>query len=401
MPATAASRDAQAATAFKQIGFCWALGTHSGWGTYALNFAVECARRHVAPAIFWSEKDLVLTEEQAALIGEPLKDVARWNAMLRQGPTTLDFPFLHALGDNLEFLYPTQDMKGKPDVGVIFFETEGFTKENVARAGRFDLIIAGSTWNKEVLERQGLKRVAFCPQGVDVARFTPRPRQNSFAGRFTVFSGGKLELRKGQDITVAAFKRFHARHPEALLVTAWNSPWPQVAQSVAMSDHVTGAPAIGEAGDLEVPQWLVANGLAADSFVTLRILPNAVVPDLLKEMDLAVFPNRCEGGTNLAAMECMAMGVPVVLSRNTGHRDLIRDGNCYTLDQQKSVGAIMNRPELADWGESSVDELVERMEQAYSNRADAAARAMAARNFIKSWDWSHQVGLCLEAIRKI
>ncbi len=386
--------------AFKQIGFCWALGTHSGWGTYALNFAAQCARNGISPAIFWSENDLVLTEEQAALLGKPLEEVARWNAMLGQG-ATLDFPFLHALGDNLEFLYPTLGVKGKPDVGVIFFETDQFSPENLARAQRFDLIIAGSTWNKELLERRGLKRVVFCPQGVDLSRFAPRPRQNAFEGRFTVFSGGKLEVRKGQDITIAAFKRFHARHPDALLVTAWNSPWPQIANSIAASDHVVGAPTVSATGELEAPQWLVANGLREDSFVTLRMLPNVVVPDLLKEIDLAVFPNRCEGGTNLAAMECMAMGVPVVLSRNTGHRDLIQDGNCYTLNQQKSVGEILGRPELADWGESSVDELVDRMEQAYNYRADAKARGEAGRAFMQSWDWSLQIDRCLAEIQKI
>src|SRR4051812_23712277 len=100
MTASVATQGAHAGRASKQIGFCWALGTHSGWGTYALNFAVQCARRGVSPAIFWSEKDLVLTEDQATAIGEALKEVSRWHAMLGQGPTTLDFPFLHALGDN-------------------------------------------------------------------------------------------------------------------------------------------------------------------------------------------------------------------------------------------------------------------------------------------------------------
>ena len=60
----------------------------------------------------------------------------------------------------------------------------------------------------------------------------------------------------------------------------------------------------------------------------------------------------------------------------------------------------MNRPELAGWGESSVDELVERMEQAYSNRADAAARGAAGRAFMQSWDWANQIDLCLDAIRR-
>jgi hypothetical protein len=38
-----------------------------------------------------------------------------------------------------------------------------------------------------------------------------------------VFSGGKLEHRKGQDLVIRAFVRFVQRHPDAVLVTAWGS----------------------------------------------------------------------------------------------------------------------------------------------------------------------------------
>ena len=54
-------------------------------------------------------------------------------------------------------------------------------------------------------------------------------------------------------------------------------------------------------------------------------VPNAGMPRILRECDVAVFPNRAEGGTNLVAMKCMACGVPTILSANTGHLDLIRD----------------------------------------------------------------------------
>jgi glycosyltransferase involved in cell wall biosynthesis len=50
------------------------------------------------------------------------------------------------------------------------------------------------------------------------------------------------------------------------------------------------------------------------------------MPSVLQEMNVAVFPNRAEGGTNLVAMECMACGLPVILSGNTGHLDLIENG---------------------------------------------------------------------------
>jgi hypothetical protein len=44
-----------------------------------------------------------------------------------------------------------------------------------------------------------------------------------------------------------------------------------------------------------------------------QIADAGAMAGLLRDVDLAVFPNRCEGGTNLVAMECLAAGVPTVL----------------------------------------------------------------------------------------
>src|SRR5690606_31930247 len=112
--------------------------------------------------------------------------------------------------------------------------------------------VTGSEWNAEVLRRHGMADVVNCPQGVDLAMFAPGPRTGRFAGRFAVFSGGKLEYRKGQDLVVAAFKKFHARHPDALLVAAWHNPWPQAARSIGMSAHVSGPPPLTPGGSLDV-----------------------------------------------------------------------------------------------------------------------------------------------------
>ena len=56
------------------------------------------------------------------------------------------------------------------------------------------------------------------------------------------------------------------------------------------------------------------------------LLNSAQMASLLKQADIAVFPNRCEGGTNLVAMEAIACGIPTVLSANSGHLDLMRLG---------------------------------------------------------------------------
>ncbi len=41
-----------------------------------------------------------------------------------------------------------------------------------------------------------------------------------------VFSGGKFELRKGQDVVIRAYRVLQDRHPDVMLVNAWFNPWP-------------------------------------------------------------------------------------------------------------------------------------------------------------------------------
>ena len=92
---------------------------------------------------------------------------------------------------------------------------------------------------------------------------------------------------------------------------------------------------------------------------------------LRAQADVALFPNRCEGGTNLVAMEAMASGIPCILSANTGHMDLINEDNCYPLLKQSEVTSFTN---TKDWGESDVAEVVENLERVYKDRQEARRR---------------------------
>jgi len=385
---------------FAQVGIGWEVGVPSGWGTYGANLAVELARKGIEPALFLISSKTNVPQAQLEILRPALMKQREWLTAARKGGLKLDFPMLHSLGDGLQFDDVLMGTKGTPQVGVPFFESATIPKKNVEGATAFDVIIAGSTWNAEVMTRHGLANVRTCLQGVDLDLFKPGVKTGRFKGRFAIFSGGKLEYRKGQDLVVAAFKRFHARHPDALLITAWHNPWPQIAAGLSVSPHVSGAPGVGADGSLDVPGWLKANGLRADAFMDLGMLANVATAPLLREVDLAIFPNRCEGGTNLVAMECMACGVPTALSRNTGHLDLIRPDNSYSLDLQLPIGALTNRPDLEGWGESSLDELVTKMEEAYSDRADAARRGAAAAAFMKNWGWPAQVDRLVGVLRE-
>ena len=109
-----------------------------------------------------------------------------------------------------------------------------------------------------------------------------------------------------------------------------------------------------------------------------------------EEIDVAVFPNRCEGGTNLVAMEALASGVPVVLANNTGQSCLIRmvgAENCYVLNKQ----GLVHGQGAEGWGESDVDEVVARIEEVLADALEARKRAARAASRIRECQWERSV----------
>ena len=214
-------------------------------------------------------------------------------------------------------------LNGKRKVAVGFFEVAKLGDDLVDYLNQFDLVVAGSTWNKNILLRHGLSRVEMVLQGVDTSVFNPISVPRLLSASIVIFSGGKLEIRKGQDVVIQAFKKLISVCPDALLIAAWCNDSPSVS-SIAMSPYVSDAPANGEAES--IGNWLEAQGIPRRNIVIPGILNSAQMASLLKQADIAVFPNRCEGGTNLVAMEAIACGIPTVLSANSGHLDLMRIG---------------------------------------------------------------------------
>jgi glycosyltransferase involved in cell wall biosynthesis len=280
----------------------------------------------------------------------------------------------------------------------VFFEHADVSAAGVERSRAYDLVIAGSTWNADALRARGIEQTRLVFQGVDTSLFFPAEPSGLLSDRFVVFSGGKLEYRKGQDIVVAAFRAFRERHPEALLVVAWHNYWSEKMAGLDRTGNVVGLPPLNEQGYPRVADWLRANGLPDDAFLDLGALPNPLMPNLLREANVALFPNRCEGGTNLVAMECFACGVPTILSANTGHLDLIAEDRCYPLRSSRRVASRPTRDNYDGWGEPTVEEVVETLERVYTNRDEARRRGDAALRFIRDWKWENQTRRLLEAL---
>ena len=362
----------------------WQLSEIHGWGLVGLHTALHLLDQGRTPLL--AERPLLsaLRPAKRARIEALLDAQQRLAALVQQaGDKVLCLEgttVLQALGNGFVPGVASR-LRGSRTVGVIAFENTLFDADVLARARDYDRIVVHSTYNRTLLAEQGVTNVGLAFQGVDPDELAPVAPAGRFGDRFVVFSGGKIEFRKGQDIVLAAFRRFRERRPDALLVTAWHNHWPHTSAGIAESRHTPTPPAIGDNGRLRIVDWAMAHGVAPDGFIDMGVLNRDQIAPILADCHAAIFPNRCEGATNLVAMEAMACGVPVILSANTGHLDLIGEGNCLALRHQPPVPDPDGS--RRGWGEASVEELVEQLDRLYTDRAAARDCAEKGRAFVR------------------
>lgn len=251
-----------------------------GWGTFGAAMAREFKRAGV-----WAER------EAADVIFQPLAD----NNFTPSAPL------------------------GKRNVAMSFFEF-ALGPDAKANADKFETVFVGSTWCQQRCAEAGIHNTRVLIQGVDGDIFKPQPPREP-DGTIRIFSGGKFEYRKGQDLVIAAFREFVKVHPEAHLVCAWHNPWPALFKTMAHTKVIS--PLAHGATQPEFFRSLMRNNGIADSQFT--ILPQLSHTDLAREMantDFGLFPNRCEGGNNLVLQEYASCGRRVVANAMTGHADV-------------------------------------------------------------------------------
>jgi glycosyltransferase involved in cell wall biosynthesis len=378
--------------------FQWGVSTLFGWGVFGLNLLRHW--QHVAGTpVYCGEQmqldslagmdPLVLRALTPALC-ESSELRARWASIMAE-TNRFDGLVLHGLGNRFSRL-DEGGVAGRTTCAIIFFEDTSISEK--IHAG-YDLIVTGSSWCEEILRASKVTNVTTVIQGIDLSIFHPAPRSDALEGRFAVFSGGKLEHRKAQDLVLRAFAPFARRHPEAVLVAAWRSPWPGVVVTVNGSGAAAPVTLDGN-GAIDIAGWVRSNGIAEDQFIDVGIIPNHLMARVLREMDVAVFPNRCEGGTNLVAMECMACGIPTILSNNTGHKDLVALGSTFVLMRQGAVRSDTMGTE--GWGESDVDEIIEALETSWSDRDRARRLGDAGASAMAQHSWRRQIGQLHDAL---
>ena len=203
-----------------------------------------------------------------------------------------------------------------------------------------DVVVVASQWSKETLvlsEAASRKPIVAVPYGTPADEISPRSQAPD--GPFTILFAGQAGLRKGVPYLIEAWEKLNLRDARLLLAGSMNLSREYLQEHAARFEH-------------------------------LGPLPRQELLELMATVDLFVFPSLAEG-FGLVIGEAMALGVPVLTTKNTGGPSLITDG-------------------IDGWcvRAHDVEPLIERIEWAYQNRDQLFAMGKRARQRAEQWTWA-------------
>lgn len=185
-------------------------------------------------------------------------------------------------------------------------------------------------------------RISLIPNGVDLARFVPRPRRPDLAARYglegrpVLLTVGRLCARKGIDRVIEALPALLARFPDLIYLVVGEGALRPALERRACTLDVSNAVVLA---GVVPPDELADHYALADAF----IMANRTLPDGDTE------------GFGLVFLEANACGIPVIAGTAGGSPDAVADGlNGITIDGDSvpaitaAVTRILSEPDLRD-----------------------------------------------------
>ena len=381
----------------KSVLIAWPLTPFTGWGNYAIQIAKKLIEKgtvniYTSHTIDTTDTCDFFWRVWASRIQERSKNIIE-KVNEKEENATLQINcdiVIEALGNYKQ----RQDFKGKFMVGVIFFERSEMPEEYIELMKKYDLIITGSKWNQMVLKDAGLKNTMLIHQGIDYSSFNGAIEPKLVKRSLVIFAGGKLEIRKGHDIVIEAYKKLIKDYPDALLIACWANLGGIGDDTMVLSRYIERNPRSGNSEDIE--EWIEKCGIPKNNYIIPKVMKNRDLVGLIKQSDTAVFMSRCEGGTNLMAMETLACGVPTVLSSNTGHIDLIESGIKHIIGIKgnkvdDSISRIYGGDNRGIWGEVEPDELVKVWIDQIERKEYWKRVGREEAKELESWTWERSI----------
>ena len=242
----------------------------------------------------------------------------------------------------------------------------------------FDRLISNSSWSASMIQEAGFSDVTTIIHGAGPG-FTPGPfRLHRRDAPFIIFSAGKLELRKSQDIVIQAVGHMMREHKDVQFICDWYNPWPETAKSIQATQlfqkyqgksTVSIMRACGI--DFARTRMLQTESSTVEEHEAEKL-------EAMRSCDVGVFPNRAEACCNALMREVMACGKPVVALYAHSQADVLdKDDPCICTSYDPLI--ISNgKYATSEWFEPNLDEFIAKLEWVYANRDKS--RAIGAAN---------------------
>ena len=330
---------------------------------------------HAAANTGWGTAGPKITEELKKLaFVQDLNQVNDGLILKQDFPVCFNVPVLQAIrGVDLLPMYP--QLQSSWRVGLSFAEDNLLLRRYGLNAAHWDRIVVGSTWAKEQMEIAAPDaNVTVAIQGVDTEVFKPIPPEEvGYDGNwFTIFSGGKFELRKSNDIVIRAVSVMMERHKDVRLVASWWNPWLASVNTMAASKLIDFPIQAFWSDEFLLRYLATTKALPTDRVTLLKQCDHTEMARQMNRCDVGLFPNRCEAGTNLVLMEAMACGLPVIATVNHGHNDVTKHlhpvpfgPRDWTRIPSKPFTVGRGGMAVAEWFEPDLDATIEALECAY------------------------------------
>lgn len=285
-------------------------------------------------------------------------DIRDHSALKMDFPVEFNAPVLQAMqGANMLPMYGHLDSPRW--VGYSFIEENLLQRRYGDNAARFwEVAVCGSTWATEQMKIavDGNIPVFTAIQGVDRDIF--KPLENPAHDQFTIWSAGKWEYRKSQDVVIRAVSVMMDRHKDVKLMASWANPWPSSMATMAQSKLIKFNGDILQSCfdylDMDRVEVIPANE------------PHGESVKHINKCNVGIFVNRCEAGTNLPLMEAMSCGLPVIATTEHGHADVtggLRNSS-YAVPS-KNIRIDRGGMPVAEWYEPDLDATVNALESTY------------------------------------
>lgn len=276
----------------------------------------------------------------------------------------------------------------KRTIGFSTFETYGSPSDWVRILNQNDALIAPSKFNYRVFAHAKItKPLFYIPHAIDIEMYHPQVKPLRLFNKFTFIFMGAWKERKGYNQLLEAwFKEFSEKDNVQLLIK---------------TDKLKQA----ETAINKMKKQLGITKGFAPILLESQVFDEKILPKFMKSFDCLILPTMGEGFC-LPGLQCMALGVPVVITNFSGCQDYANKDTATLLEPEGYIlkGNMDGIPQFRNkkWAFISVKQIRETMRYVIENYDIVRKKADNAHFYVRdNFNYQKVEKLFGEMIRQV